>query len=95
MFDDPPGPFPLGLRTLTTSDPHKLSRSPELGRSPFWERPSRALPGPEDMPQRAKRVGQRQCQLSNRGMTTAETHLLARTLILWRFPYSPPTWDRR
>ena len=44
MFDDPPGPFPLGLRTLTTSDPYQLSRSPELGRSPFWERPSRAQP---------------------------------------------------
>ena len=46
MFDDPPGPFPLGLRTLTTSDPYQLSRSPELGRSPFGERSSRALLDP-------------------------------------------------
>ena len=31
-------------------EPKNPTRSPELGRSPFWERPSRALPDPEEMP---------------------------------------------
>jgi hypothetical protein len=28
----------------------RITRSPELGRSPFWERSSRALPDPDDCP---------------------------------------------
>jgi hypothetical protein len=38
------------LRASATLDPHKLSPRRELGRSPFHERPSRALPDPEDVP---------------------------------------------
>jgi hypothetical protein len=30
-------------------EPTEATRSPELGRSPFWERPSRALLDPEDL----------------------------------------------
>jgi len=36
-------------RASATLDQNAL-RSPELGRSPFWERPSRALPDPEESP---------------------------------------------
>ena len=39
-------PLPL-LRAPATFGPMR-SRSSELGRSPFWERSSRALPDPED-----------------------------------------------
>ena len=39
-----------GTSTLTTLDQMKTARSPELGRSPFWERSSRALPDPECCP---------------------------------------------
>ena len=35
------------LRAPATLDQMKMTRSPELGRSPFWERSSRALPDPE------------------------------------------------
>jgi hypothetical protein len=35
---------------LATLNQQKPTGSPELGRSPFWERPSRALPDPEEMP---------------------------------------------
>ena len=41
-------PLPL-LRAPATLDQMR-SRSPELGRSPFWERSSRALPDPEFAP---------------------------------------------
>ena len=40
----------IGLRALATLNQQKPTGSPELGRSPFWERPSRALPDPEEMP---------------------------------------------
>ena len=40
----------IGLRVLATLSQQKPQGSPELGRSPFWERPSRALPDPEEMP---------------------------------------------
>src|SRR3954471_18016776 len=35
---------------MATLSQQKPQGSPELGRSPFWERPSRALPDPEEMP---------------------------------------------
>jgi hypothetical protein len=35
---------------VATLSQQKPQGSPELGRSPFWERPSRALPDPEEMP---------------------------------------------
>ena len=35
------------LRAPATLDQMKMTRSPEVGRSPFWERSSRALPDPE------------------------------------------------
>ena len=38
------------LRALATLNQQKPTGSPELGRSPFWDRPSRALPDPEEMP---------------------------------------------
>jgi hypothetical protein len=40
-------------------DQMKIAFSPELGRSPFWERSSRALPDPELLPRRVRRVGPR------------------------------------
>ena len=43
-------PDAIGLRALATLSQQKPQGSPELGRSPFWERPSRALPDPEEMP---------------------------------------------
>ena len=56
-----PGPFtyPGLLRAPATLDQMKMTRSPELGRSPFWERSSRALPDPEMLPRRVRRVGPR------------------------------------
>jgi hypothetical protein len=40
---EPAGAFPSGLlRAPTTLDQLKTAHSPELGRSPFWERSSRA-----------------------------------------------------
>ena len=47
------------LRAPATLDQMKMTRSPELGRSPFWERSSRALPDPEMLPRRVRRVGPR------------------------------------
>ena len=38
------------MRALATLNQQKPTGSPELGRSPFWDRPSRALPDPEEMP---------------------------------------------
>jgi hypothetical protein len=38
------------MRAPATLDQMKIARSPELGRSPFWERSSRALPDPETAP---------------------------------------------
>jgi hypothetical protein len=40
----------LGLRASAALDQMKIARSSELGRSPFWERSSRALPDPECCP---------------------------------------------
>ena len=37
------------LRALATLD-HQMHPARRYGRSPFWERPSRALPDPEEMP---------------------------------------------
>ena len=54
-----PGLFPLGLRASATLDQMKTAHSPELGRSPFWERSSRAMPDPELLPRRVRRVGPR------------------------------------
>jgi hypothetical protein len=46
-----PGPFPIGpFARVGDLGPTNAIRSPELGRSPFWDRPSRALPDPEEMP---------------------------------------------
>jgi hypothetical protein len=46
------GAFPYSglLRAPATLDQMKTVHSPELGRSPFWERSSRALPDPETAP---------------------------------------------
>jgi hypothetical protein len=46
------GAFPHSglLRAPATLDQMKRARSSELGRSPFWERSSRALPDPECCP---------------------------------------------
>jgi hypothetical protein len=41
-------PAMSGVRASATLDQLRI-RSPELGRSPFWERPSRALLDPEDL----------------------------------------------
>jgi hypothetical protein len=38
------------LRAPATLDQMKIARSSELGRSPFWEGSSRALPDPECCP---------------------------------------------
>ena len=46
-------PFQLGRPNgsrVGDLGPTNAIRSPELGRSPFWERSSRALPDPEDLP---------------------------------------------
>ena len=46
------GAFPHSslLRASATLDQMKIARSSGLGRSPFWERSSRALPDPETCP---------------------------------------------
>ena len=62
-----------GTSTLTTLDQMKTARSPELGRSPFWERSSRALPDPEMLPRRVRRVGPRQPPLSTKRTSSAES----------------------
>jgi hypothetical protein len=46
-------------RASATLDQMKTAHSPELGRSPFWEGSSRALPDPECLPRRVRRVGPR------------------------------------
>jgi hypothetical protein len=44
------GAFPVANARVGDLGPTNAIRSPELGRSPFWERSSRALPDPEDLP---------------------------------------------
>ena len=39
--------------------PNEDAHSPELGRSPFWGRPSRALPDPETLAPASERLGPR------------------------------------
>jgi hypothetical protein len=43
------GLSPFGFARVGDLGPTNAIRSPELGRSPFWERPSRALLDPEDL----------------------------------------------
>src|SRR3954465_6720941 len=43
-----PGPFPIAR--VGDLGPNETSRSPGVGRPPFWERPNRALPDPEKAP---------------------------------------------
>jgi hypothetical protein len=61
-----PGPFPIRIARAGDLGPNEDAYSPELGRSPFWERPSRALPDPERLPRRVRRVGPRQPPLSTK-----------------------------
>jgi hypothetical protein len=61
-----PGPFPIRIARVGDLGPNEDAHSPELGRSPFWERPSRALPDPERLPRRVRRVGPRQPPLSTK-----------------------------
>ena len=68
---------------MATLDPHKLSHSPELGRSPFWERPSRALPGPEDLPGERCELASVSACLSNLAGPLPKP-VCSRDLILWR-----------
>jgi hypothetical protein len=44
-----PGAFPIAMRAAATLDQQMLSAR-RSGRSPFWERSSRAPPDPEDSP---------------------------------------------
>jgi hypothetical protein len=44
------GAFPPVIAHVGDLGPTNAICSPELGRSPFWERSSRALPNPEDLP---------------------------------------------
>ena len=57
--------------------PNETCRSPELGRPPFWERPSRALLGPEDMPRRVIRVGSCSAPAVNKGPASHPIRLFA------------------
>ena len=53
------GPFPVWDCTRVGDlGPNRTNSSPDLGRLPFWERPSRALPDPEEF-RRVMRVGRR------------------------------------
>src|SRR5258705_12212443 len=55
----PRGLSPFGFARVGDLGPNENCRSPELGRAPFWERPSRALPDPEDMPRQVGPVSRR------------------------------------
>jgi hypothetical protein len=79
-FPSSRGLFPL-LRAPATLDQMKIARSPELGRSPFWERSSRALPDPELLPRRVRRVGPRipGCQIAPVASAESRRGLLARS----------------
>ena len=45
-----PGPFPWLLARVGGLGPNEDNSLPELGRSPFWERSSHALPDLEEAP---------------------------------------------